>query len=202
MLHRETVEPDTLSLIYDLQRKSYTKNFLLVGGTALALQIGHRTSTDIDLFSNTIFDVEELSLKLLNDFQFSVRNRMNHALLIDISKIKTDFVFQPSVMIDSPVVIDGVRMASPLEISAMKIAAITARGRKRDFVDIFCLLDQFSLSAIMSAFLQKYPEATAELAIRSLFYFEDAENDLEPKCFFDYRWDRVKEKIKLEARKL
>jgi hypothetical protein len=96
MLQRKTVEPHTLSLIYDLQSRQYTKNFLLVGGTALALQIGHRTSTDIDLFSVTNFDVESLQIQLQQDYQISIRSRMSHALLADINQIKTDFVFQPA----------------------------------------------------------------------------------------------------------
>lgn len=94
MLQRKTVEPDTLSLIYDLQSKRYTSDFLLVGGTALALQIGHHTSTDIDLFSTESFDVDSLLIQLQGDFDLSIRSRMTHALLLDINHIKTDFVFQ------------------------------------------------------------------------------------------------------------
>jgi predicted nucleotidyltransferase component of viral defense system len=202
MLQRKTVEPDTLSLIYDLQAKGYTKDFLLVGGTALALQIGHRTSTDIDLFSIVRFDVESLLIQLQADFEISIRSRMIHALLIDINHIKTDFVFQPSTMIEAFKVIEGVRMASILEIAAMKIGAITSRGRKRDFVDLYCLLNYYSLPEIIKAFVKKYPTATPELAIRSLFYFEDANDDLDPRCFFEYNWDEVKEKIRIEAKKL
>ncbi len=202
MLQRNTVEPHTLSLIYELQSRQYTKDFLLVGGTALSLQIGHRTSTDIDLFTVLRFDVESLLLQIQNDFKISIRSRMSHALLVDINHIKTDFVFQPSLMIEPVEEIEGVRMASKLEIAAMKIGAVTARGRKRDFVDLYCLLNYFSLTEMINAFVKKYPSATPELAIRSLFYFEDANDDLEPRCFFDYNWNKVKDKIKLEAQKL
>lgn len=97
---------------------------------------------------------------------------------------------------------DNITMASPIEIAAMKIGAITARGRKRDFVDLFCLLQRYSLPTILAAFLRKYPEATMELAVRSLFYFEDADQDPEPKCFFSYDWNNVKQVIKSEAAKL
>src|SRR5438046_876929 len=140
MLHRKTVEPDTLSLIYSLQSQPYSQDFLLVGGTALALQIGHRTSTDIDFFTNKKFDVEALSTSLQQDYKIAVRNQMRHALLADINAIKTDFVFQPSDLIEQPTIIEKVKMASLLEIAAMKIGAITARGKKRDFVDLYCLL--------------------------------------------------------------
>lgn len=202
MLHTETVEPDTLSLIRLLQSKSYASPFLLVGGTALALQIGHRTSIDIDFFSNKRFDVETLLVQLQEDFSIRIRNRMYHAVFLEIQNVRTDFVFQPSELIDAPLKLDDLAMASPLEIAAMKIGAITARGRKRDFVDLYCLLQHYSLPTILEAFLRKYPEATMELAVRSLFYFEDADQDPEPRCFFDYDWSRVKGVIKREAAKL
>jgi predicted nucleotidyltransferase component of viral defense system len=200
MLQRKTVEPDTLSLIYSLQEKDYTQSFLLVGGTALALQLGHRTSTDIDFFSNIRFDVPDLLTSLQLDYSVEIRQQMRHALLTMINSVKTDFVFQPSDMIEQPVISEKVKMASLKEIAAMKIGAITARGKKRDFIDLYCLLDHFTLPEILDAFLQKYKNATPELAIRSLFYFEDADTDLEPKCFFTYNWKKIKEKI--EASKL
>lgn len=190
MLHTKTVEPHTLSLIQSLQSKSYTKNFLLVGGTALALQIGHRTSMDIDLFTNERFDVANFLTSLRIDYGLSIRNQMKHALLVDIDHVKTDFVFQPSIIIEEPTTIENIRLATLKEISAMKISAITARGRKRDFIDLYCLLDHFSLPEILHAFTEKYKDATLILAIRSLFYFEDANNDLEPKCFFNYEWEK------------
>ena len=202
MLHRKAVEPHTLSLILSLQTKPYTRDFLLVGGTALALQLGHRTSTDVDLFTNKRFDVPQLLGFLRNDFSIQVRNQMNHALLLNINSIKTDFVFQPSDLLSTPVEVENVRMASLIEIGAMKIGAITARGRRRDFIDLYCLMEHFKLPELLDAFLKKYKDATLELAIRSLFYFEDADNDLEPKCFFDYSWDKIKSKIKKEASKL
>lgn len=202
MLHRKTVQPNTLSLIKDLQSKEYLTDFLLVGGTALALQIGHRTSVDIDLFNNKRFDIEALSVHLQNDYPIVIRNRMAHAILVDINSIKTDFVFQPSHIIGDIVTLEQIKMASILEIGAMKIGAITSRGKKRDFVDLFCLLRHFTLSNILKAFITKYPEATMELAIRSLFYFQDAEADPDPNCFFLFDWEKVKKTIKSEASKL
>lgn len=202
MLHRKTIEPDTLSLILSLQEKPYINNFVLVGGTALALQLGHRASVDIDLFTHQRFDVSQLLESLQEDFNIQVRNQMNHALLVNINSIKTDFVFQPSAILLPQVEVEKVRMASLKEIAAMKIGAITARGKRRDFIDLYCLLEHFTLAEIVDAFTEKYKDATPELAIRSLFYFEDADNDLEAKCFFDYNWEKVKTKIRKEASKL
>ena len=202
MLHAETVTPGTLSLIKSVQSKPYAADFLLVGGTALALQMGHRTSIDLDFFSNKQFNVGELMVHLQQDYRVTIKNRMHHALLLEMDTIKVDFVYQPSEMLENPAVIEEIRMATTLEIAAMKVGAITARGRKRDFVDLFSLLNYYALPQILSAFLKKYPEATMELAMRSLFYFEDADLDPDPHCFFDFNWTDVKVRIKLEASKL
>jgi len=153
MLQRETVEPGTLSLIYSLQSKDYLQQFVLVGRTALALQLGHRTSTDIDLFTNERFDVPDLLTSLQLDYEVEIKHQMRHALLTGIERIKTDFVFQSSDMIEEILIDEGVRMATLKEIAAMKIGAITARGKKRDFVDLYCLFDHFSLEEILNAFL-------------------------------------------------
>jgi hypothetical protein len=165
-----------------------------VGGTALAIQLGHRTSTDIDLFTNIRFDVPDLLTSLQLDYEVEIKQQMRHALLTVIQNVKSDFVFQPSDMIEKVITDDQLRMASKLEIAAMKIGAITARGKKRDFVDIYCLLEFYSLSDMLDAFVRKYKGATPELAIRSLFYFEDAEQDPDPKCFFDFNWSKIKQK--------
>jgi predicted nucleotidyltransferase component of viral defense system len=202
MLHTETVQPATLFLIRSFQEKPYLNDFLLVGGTALALQLGHRISLDIDFFTGKRFDPEELLTQLQLDYSLVIRNRMSHALLLEIDNVKTDFVYQAAEQLHPPILLDGIRMASALEIGAMKISAITARGKKRDFVDLFFLLKTFSLKEILKAFLKKFPATTMELAMRSIFYFEDAENDPDPKCFMDFDWETVKEKIQSEAAKL
>ena len=202
MLYTETVESNTLSLIQSLQTKPYTKEFLLVGGTALALQLGHRTSTDIDLFTTEKFDTESFLNTIRVDYQVSIRHLMGHAILVDIAEVKTDFVFQQSQIIGEIIEKDSIRMASLKDIAAMKISAITARGRKRDFIDLYCLMKHYPLPDIINFFLDKYKDATAMLAIRSLFYFVDAENDFDPKCFFTYNWKKVKQTITTAAKKL
>lgn len=202
MLHTETVQPDTLSLIKSLQAKAYTKDFLLVGGTALALQLGHRTSADVDLFTTARFNTDSLLNMIRVDYNIFIRHHMSHAILIDIAEIKTDFVFQKSKVIGEIIKEDHIKMASLKDIAAMKISAITARGRKRDFIDLYCIMKHHTLPEIIGFFLDKYEDATAMLAVRSLFYFKDAENDFDPRCFFTYNWEAVKQTIATAAKKL
>ena len=195
MLQTKAVEPITLGLIKDLFNHDYIKPYLLVGGTALALQIGHRTSTDIDLFINTPHDTEYLLNALQQDYEVFVRNRFRHALFVDINGIKADIIFQKCHLIDSSVIIEGIKMASLKEIAAMKLLAVTNRGRKRDFIDLFFLLKEFPLIEMLLFFKEKFENDNYFLILRSLTYFEDAEEDEELKYFFTESWDEIKAQI-------
>ena len=149
MLHTETVEPSTLDLIRQLQSKPYLDNFLLVGGTALALQMGHRSSTDIDLFFNQPFNTEILRAEIEIDFTCDVKSVYRFALFLYINNIKTDIVFQKSNLLNEPVIIEDIKMASLQDLCAMKLMAITNRGKLRDFVDIYFLQRQFTLTDML-----------------------------------------------------
>ncbi len=133
MLHTETVEPGTLDVIRALFARQYMQPYLLVGGTSLALQIGHRSSTDIDLFTNKPHDTEQLLELLKQDFDVEVRNRYKNSLFVNINSVKTDIVKQNANMIDEPLIVEGIRMASVKEIAPMKLLAITNRGEEKGF---------------------------------------------------------------------
>ena len=195
MLHTETVEPSTLDLIRQLQSKAYLDNFLLVGGTALALQIGHRSSTDIDLFYNQSFNTEILRAEMETDFTCDVKSVYRFALFLYINNIKTDIVFQKSNLLNEPVIIEDIKMASLQDLCAMKLMAITNRGKLRDFVDIYFLLKQFTLTEMLLMWSKKYDNINYELVLRSLTYFEDAAMETELKWFFPFDWETVKKDI-------
>jgi len=93
MLYFESVESDTLELLIKLMEKPYLSTFCLVGGTSLSLQIGHRKSIDLDLFSETEFDGDKLLATLAQDFRhIEVLTKMNGTLLSRIQGIKVDFL--------------------------------------------------------------------------------------------------------------
>lgn len=202
MLHTKTVEPGTLGVIQELFAKQYMQPYLLVGGTALALQLGHRSSTDIDLFTNKKHDPEQL-LELLNqDFDVFVRNTYKHALFVNINAVKADIVRQNCNIIDEPLVMDGVRMASLKEIAPMKLLAISNRGRKRDFIDLFFLLQHFSLEQMLLFYKEKFENDNFYLILRSLTYFVDADKDTDLKYYFKQKWGSIKKAIIKEATKI
>lgn len=198
MLQYQTVHPATLELLKSLMTKPYLESFVLVGGTALALQIGHRTSIDLDLFTNESFSADDLYEQLGEDFQIAepfVKDKST--LLTEIEGIKTDFI-RFKYAFQRPVVnIEGIRLLSMEDIAPMKLDAITGRGKKKDFFDLYFLLQHFSLPQMLDWYAAMFQHNTLFHVWKSLTYFEDAESDGEP-LVFDKKvsWELVKAAIR------
>lgn len=196
MLQFQTVESNTLELLRSLMQKEYLNSFVLVGGTALALQLGNRKSIDLDLFSNTDFSSNELLISLLDDYQIVVNNQLSQTLISTINEVEVDFIKFHYPFIRPFVVIENIRMASIEDIAAMKLDAITGRGSKKDFYDLFFLLKQYSIDELFSFYTEKYPHQTTFHVARSLTYFEDAEMQPNPVVFDKtITWEVVKQTI-------
>jgi len=202
MLQTQTVSPDLLELLEKIMKLSSFNDYLLVGGTSLALQLGHRNSIDIDLFGNCEID-EELFTRTLNEFgTFEVFKKTKNILITSINGVKVDFVNYKYPLLRDYVVIEGIRMASKQDIAAMKINAIAGRGSKKDFIDLYFLLNEFSLAEIIDFYLQKYFDGSKFMAIKSLSYFSDADIDKTPDVYLDFNWETCKQKIITEVLKL
>jgi len=126
----------------------------LVGGTSLALQIGHRKSVDIDLFGQ--FELEDFQfttvLKQIGNVTQLNNSKNIKSYLID--QIKVDFVNYPYPWLEPALFVDNIRLAGKQDIVAMKLAAITGRGTKKDFIDIFSLLSFYSLEQMLDFYMQ------------------------------------------------
>ena len=144
MLHTETVEPSTLDLLKKIQALPNMSGMRLVGGTALALHLGHRKSVDLDLFGR--FD-EHVSFRYLLMQSGHVADGAENGVVqsLRVDGVKVDFVNYPYLWLQDPVVDDGVVLAAIPDIAAMKLSAAANRGRKKDFIDIAFLLDSLSL---------------------------------------------------------
>lgn len=168
----------------------------LVGGTALALQYGHRQSVDLDFFGKMPSDQETIADMLDEIGTYTTLNRSSHIWQIVVNSIKVDFVdYSRYQWIDRPICEQGVVLASDKDIAAMKINAIEGRGSKKDFIDIYLLLQHYSLAEILNFYKQKYPDFSEYRALRSLVYFEDAEPQEMPTMFIADTWDSMKECI-------
>ena len=196
MLHFNTIESKTLSLLEHLMAEPLLTNTRLVGGTALALQLGHRTSVDLDFFGDIFCDDIQLRRMLAQQGQLQVINMSQNVKLFTIDGIKVNIVNYDSEWIDDMVKHGNLRLASVPEIAAMKVRAIIGRGTRKDFVDLYYLLQTFSLKEIMDLFRRKYPDVNDFIAIRSLTYFEDAEQAPMPMMIDDSAtWDIMKSVI-------
>jgi len=203
MLHYETIEQSTLDLLKRIQSISELSGLRLVGGTALALILGHRKSIDLDFFGRIEESSEELAyyMSQLGETEILKASKNINTFLVD--NVKVDFVNYHFEWIQQPLQTDGLILAKQKDIAAMKLSAITGRGTKKDFIDLYYLLKQYSLSEIFEFYSEKYPAGSHFLTLRSLLYFEDAEKTVMPKMLDkSLTWETIKEKIIRETKKL
>ena len=199
MLHTQTVEPGTFSLLKKLMALPSLKPFSLVGGTALALRYGHRSSVDLDLFYHDKFDhtsVEnELLLKFGRDFDYESGHK-KIGIFCNIQKIKVDIVHYPHLTIAPIEEKDKIRFYSSADIAAMKIQAIFGRAQKKDFWDLYELLRHYSLQQLIEWHKQKYPSQMLAISIpHAITYFVDAEESDSPVSYKKQTWELVKKGI-------
>lgn len=205
MLFYKTIAPTTLELLIELQKVPELTHTRLVGGTALALQIGHRISVDLDLFA---FDFEEDFLSIIAGikkigYSFEIRRQTSNILISMINNIKVDIVNYPYPWLDNKLTEDNISLASIKDIAAMKLSAITNRGTKKDFIDLYYLLKQYSLKQLLELYDKKYSDASTFMVLKSLTYFEDAEDEILPNVFdHSINWEDVKKVISNEVMKL
>lgn len=200
MLHLTTVEKDTYSLLKKLNTIPFIKNnFALAGGTSLALQIGHRTSIDLDFFCTTQFDLNELEIVLSSDEDLSFKfiGKNSRMFFCYINDVKCDFVQEPATLLNPFVEIDNVLYFSVEDIAAMKMHTICGRGKRKDFFDVYALLELYPWEKLILLFEKKYARSQLNFLWRSISYFEDADNDFEILGFepFDKNWEQIKKII-------
>ena len=197
MLSLQTVLPDTLELLKVLMQQPLLNDMRLVGGTSLALQYGHRRSVDLVFWGHTTEDVDELTDMLSSCAKDVVRGNCSKSIkAYFLNHVKVDIVNYRYRWIDEPVISDGLRLASPKDIAAMKVNAVMGRGTKKDFVDVYFLLRHYSFDEIMQFYLQKYTDGSEYRALLSMNYFADA--DPQPMLFMyqQVEWDTIKDEIK------
>ena len=158
MLRTETIERDTLKLLTALMQDEQLNHFNLVGGTALALYMGHRKSVDLDLFSPINFDIENLEKHLNETYGFLKQKESDATLLGFINGIKIDCIRYNYPFIQPVFIQDNIRLCSMPDIAAMKLVAISQNGtRLKDFVDVAYLSTKMSLHEMVETFEKNIP---------------------------------------------
>ena len=196
MLQTRTIEPDTLGLLKSLMSKPYLNHYYLVGGTALALQLGHRFSIDLDLFTHVKIDRNLWVNQLKEDFDVQIEVDSPIFFITYINGIKVDFVNVPYLPSLPMMTTQGIRLLDIRDVAPMKLHAITQRGSKKDFYDIFFLFKKMGLDAMLNAYEEKFKIQNAFQVLKSLTYFADADEFADP-VVFDKKmtWDKIKTSI-------
>ena len=200
MLFYDTITPGALDLLKKIQSEPFWSALRLVGGTALALQYGHRRSVDLDMFGLLEPDINTVTQAVANLGNVVQGPCSEKVKTYRIDDIKVDFVdYSRYEWIDEPVIENGIRLASPKDIAAMKVNAIEGRGSRKDFVDMYFLLHHYSIDEVLDFYKQKYPEHSEYRALMSLTYFADAEQQPMPQMFIDTTWQEIKRRILKEV---
>lgn len=200
MLHYETIADTTLQLLKHLQELEELRDFSLVGGTSLALQIGHRISIDLDFFSSSEFDISQIPDLINHLGKVRIVNQTKSILNLYINDLKVDFVSYQYKLLKPRRIEDNLILASIPDIAAMKLAAIAGRGSRKDFIDLYFLLKQYSLPEIFDFYTSKYSDGSSFLVYKSLTYFEDAEIEPMPKMLKSVDWEEIKKTVISEVR--
>ena len=181
MLHTTTVHPTTLAILKKVMQMSAFQQFNLVGGTSLSLQIGHRISIDLDLFTFEDYDSQTLIKALESLGEVDILVDKPPFLQVRLDNLKMDFLKFPYPLVKEYNEIEGVRLVKLDLIAVMKFLAIARRGVKKDFVDLYFLLEKYSITEIVRIFETRLPHVDMFHVIKSLTYFDDAEIDVNPK---------------------
>jgi len=161
-LHERAITASCRRGLEYLRPFSFLQDFYLAGGTALALQIGHRISTDLDWFTaSRLLETEErnqIRAELAASGNFEVTSEQDGMLFTRLFGTDVSFIHQHHTLLNPTLEYEGVHLASPTDIGLMKLAAINSRGTRRDFVDLYCLRETVALDRLLELVPAKYPD--------------------------------------------
>ncbi len=194
MLRKETVEPGTLELLRRLVALPELDTFRLVGGTALSLLLGHRKSIDLDFFTDEPFGKELLVDSIENNIGRVIitNDRLKSVFQCVINNVKVDFVSVRDPFLNPPQIVEGIPLADIKDLIALKLNAIKGRGVKKDFWDVAALLQSYTLENLFQFYHDRYVNDDTFAVIRSIIYFDDAEDTIAPDSLNNMTWPDVK----------
>jgi len=191
-----------LALLAD---SSLVAPFYLAGGTAAVLHVGHRISLDLDFFSPGPFDSAQLADRLSDVGRFRLERLGEGTLLGELQDLRISFFRYRYPLIAEPVQVLGVTVAGLADVVAMKLNAISQRGTRRDFIDLYVIGQTgLSLPEALGHYRHKYADLDLNLVhlVKSLTYFADAEGDPMPQMLVELSWEEVKAFFQRGARAL
>ncbi len=204
-MFKKTLSKETARALEILGCSKFLKHAYLAGGTACALQLGHRISIDLDFFTPQKFDEKNIIRLLQETGKFELEEQSEGTILGQFEKVKFSLFVYPYPVLFPFQDFDSVQLADIRDIAAMKVDAIASRGIKRDFIDLFFILKQdISLKEILSFYDRKYKTLASHHMhlFKSLVYFEDAEASPIPRMLSKVEWKKVRSFFEGETKKL
>ncbi|WP_232219477.1 nucleotidyl transferase AbiEii/AbiGii toxin family protein [Hydrogenivirga sp. 128-5-R1-1] len=183
-----------------LTRSGITEGFYLAGGTAVAIKYGHRRSEDFDFFAfpDRQINLNKITALLGNEARWITADEETAIFIHLPENVKTSFFVYPYPLLEKPGFHEELRIfiASDIDTTCMKAIAIAQRGSKKDFYDLWYLMQKhgWTLNDLENALKRKVPSWSFGIFLRSLTYFENAEKESYPGI--DERWEEVKEFFK------
>jgi len=196
-MHPEALTPDTKRIFESLGSASLTKGVYLAGGSALALYFGHRFSVDLDWFGRDFKYTTEFRRKLNSLGKLKIVSQSEDTFHGQLDGIEVSFFRYPyKLLFAKKKYNQSICLANPKDIAAMKIDAIATRGSKKDFIDMYFLLQNFSLKELISILPKKFEVQynTAHL-LKAFVYFKDAEKSQMPRMIKKVSWEEVKKSL-------
>ena len=193
MIFRETISEDLAAVIQKIFDEKMFNNFRLCGGTALALQLGHRISVDADFVTEKDFNREEI-IKTTTEIFKNTSDIQNgtHGVFLRAESIKVDFLTWNIPFIKEQIAFENWRICSLEEIAAMKLFAITQRGEKKDYFDIVALLSKYSLGQLFDFYKERHLQNDVSVVARFLVSYSDFDNSPDPIMLNNMKWEDCK----------
>jgi len=199
------VLPEHQKLLWDqLACQQWIEPFYLAGGTSLALQIGHRQSVDFDFFILSDFDTHEIIGNLRNMGEFELFHEAGNTLNGSVNNVRISFFRYKYPLVGKPYKHAFISVADLIDIALMKLEAISGRGSKKDFIDLYFLIRYFPLTELFEKYPLKYGKQVSNHyhLLKSLIYFEDAEEQPMPLMLTGISWEQVRKSIIAEVKKI
>ena len=191
MLRLDAVPEPVATLLERLSSHQAIEHFALGGGTSLALRFGHRLSVDLDYFTTEEFQPQEL-FDALELEEATILSISKNTLSLDAGGVKIDLLRHAYAQIAPIDHIGDQQLVSLPDLTAMKLNAIANRGSKKDFYDVAELLKNYTMNEMLGFFSEKYPNTDPFAVIRSLAWFEEADQEPDPISMLGHTWESVK----------
>ena len=201
----QTLSQPAQKLVVRLGRQRWMADFYLAGGSAVALHLGHRRSEDLDFFCPKELNTLLLLHRLQKVGNFDLTKEAWGTLIGVLEGVRVSFFTYPYPLLRPTQKLWGVRIASLLDIGLMKLVAISQRGSRRDFVDLFFICRQsIPLADLLVSLPQKFAGVNYSLPhiLRSLVYFDDAEKEPMPTMLVSIRWSDIKRFFQAQVKRI